>query len=127
MTGTFGKKSILLIEDESSLRNAIADILEFEGFSVTHAKNGGEGLDLAFKEHPDLILLDLLMPVMDGFTMLEKLRADEKWGKNAPVILLTNVTEKDRVRDLVDLSTDYLIKSDWIIEDIVKKIRQRIG
>ena len=75
-------KKILIVEDEAPLRNAISDILSFEGFTVFQAKNGQEGLDAALLEHPDLILLDLMMPVMDGLTMLEKLRQDQAYGKN---------------------------------------------
>ena len=66
-------KKILIVEDEAPLRNAVTDILTFEGFTVFQAKNGQEGLDLALKEHPDLILLDLMMPIMDGPALIQAL------------------------------------------------------
>lgn len=127
MPGSLNKK-ILIVEDEAPLRNAVADILSFEGFTVFQAKNGQEGLDVALKEHPDLILLDLMMPVMDGLTMLEKMRQDLEWGKNAAVILLTNLNDPEKIAQATEAgSYDFLVKSDWNIEDVVKKIKARLG
>ena len=121
-------KKILIIEDEAPLRNAVSDILTFEGFQIFQAKNGQEGLEVALREHPDLILLDLMMPVMDGLTMLEKLRGDEEWGKNAAVILLTNINDPEKVARATEAgSYEFLVKSDWNIEDVVKKIKARLG
>ncbi len=121
-------KKILIVEDETPLRNAVTDILTFEGFTVFQAKNGQEGLDLALKEHPDLILLDLMMPIMDGLTMLEKLRQDQEFGKTAAVILLTNINDPEKVAMATEAgSYDFLVKSDWNIEDVVRKIKGRLG
>ncbi len=121
-------KKILVVEDETPLRNAISDILTFEGFAVFQAKNGQEGLDAALKEEPDLILLDLMMPVMDGLTMLEKLREHDGYGKRAGVILLTNINDPDKVAQATSAgSYDFLVKSDWNIEDVVKKIKGKLG
>lgn len=120
-------KKILVTEDETPLRNAVSDILSFEGFTVFQAKNGQEGLDIALKEHPDLILLDMIMPVMDGLTMLQKLREDE-WGKTAGVILLTNINDPEKVAASTEAGVyDFLVKSDWNIEDVVAKIKSRLG
>jgi DNA-binding response OmpR family regulator len=122
------EKKILVVEDEAPLRNAVSDILTFEGFQVFQAKNGQEGLDIALKEHPDLTLLDLMMPIMDGLIMLEKLRSDKDWGKTAAVILLTNINDPDKVAQATSAgSYDFLVKSDWNIEDVVKKIKGRLG
>ena len=119
---------ILIVEDEAPLRNAMTDILTFEGFTVLQAKNGLEGLELALREHPSMILLDLVMPVMDGLTMLEKLRQDEAFGKGAAVILLTNINDPDKVAQATEAgSYDFLVKSDWHIEDVVKRIKERLG
>ena len=121
-------KKILIVEDEAPLRNAVTDILTFEGFEVFQAKNGQEGLDISLKEHPDLILLDLMMPIMDGLTMLEKLRQDPGFGKDAAVILLTNINDPEKVAMATEAgSYDFLVKSDWNIEDVVKKIKGRLG
>lgn len=116
------KSRILIVEDETSLRNALCDKLAYEGFVVLEAKNGEEGLAVALHEHPDLILLDIVMPVMDGITMLSKIRIDA-WGKDAKVIVLTNLSDIA----ITHSSYDYLVKSDWKIEDVVARVRERLG
>lgn len=123
-------KKILIIEDEISLRNALHDKFVKEGFAILEAKNGKEGLRVALREHPDLILLDIIMPVMDGITMLKKLRNENDWGKTAKVIILTNLTSADdqRNRDIAELEPSYyLLKTDWKLEDVVAKVRERLG
>src|SRR3989304_9443406 len=84
-------KTILIIEDEKSLRDAIVDILRLKNFLSLEAKNGREGVELALSKHPDLILLDIIMPEMDGITALKKIREDA-WGKKVPIIILTNLS-----------------------------------
>jgi DNA-binding response OmpR family regulator len=121
------KQKILIIEDEPSLRNVLGDKLIIEGFAVLQAGDGEEGLQVALREHPDLILLDIMMPKMDGLTMLKMLRADA-WGKKAKVILLTNSNDNEKVADAMAQGTyDYLVKSDWKITDVVDKIRERLS
>ena len=120
------KKKVLIVEDDTSLRKALAEKLLYEGFAVCEAENGVVGLEAALCEHPDIILLDVVMPKMDGLTMLSKLREDS-WGKIAQVIMLTNVNDGESVLKSLDQAAfDYLIKSDWKLEDIVKKIRERL-
>lgn len=120
------KKTILIVEDEVSLRNVLYDKLSIEGFVVFEAKNGEEGLAVALREHPNVILLDIIMPVMDGITMLYELRKDP-WGKDAKVILLTNLSEAERVSQSQRQGVyDYLVKSDWKLEDIVKKVKEKL-
>ena len=117
------KKKILIVEDNQSLRHALKEAIGREDFIALVAKDGEEGLAVAFKSHPDLILLDIIMPKMNGVKMLEKLREDN-WGKTVPVLLLTNDTDPEHMREtLKDNAADYLIKSDWEIEDVVKKIK----
>ena len=81
-------KKILVTEDDKVLLNLIRDALTAEGFEAIGAQNGQEGLDLALKMHPDLILADIIMPVMDGMEMTTKLREDE-WGKKVPIVIIT--------------------------------------
>ncbi len=117
-------KTILIIEDEKSLRGALVDILLLKEFVTLEAKNGKEGLEFALEKHPDLILLDLIMPEMDGQTFLKKLREDA-WGKKVPIIILTNLSETNKQSAAQVAShepTLYLIKSDWKLHDIVDKI-----
>lgn len=120
------EQKILIVEDDDSLRRAVVEKLSREGFIALQADSGITGLDCAFREHPDLILLDVVMPKMDGLTMLSRLREDA-WGKGARVIMLTNVNDGESVLESLNQSVfDYLVKSDWKLEDIVKKIRERL-
>lgn len=123
---TQANKKILIVEDELSLRNALRDKLSREDFAVLEARNGEEGLAVALREHPDLILLDIIMPVMDGMTMMKKLRQEKEWGKNVPIILLTNLGSDDKT--LKDVTEDkpsyYLVKSNWTLRDVVEKIKE---
>jgi DNA-binding response OmpR family regulator len=121
------KKQILVIEDEDSIRTALVDKIVFEGFNALEARDGQEGLKIALKKHPDLILLDIIMPRMDGLTMLKKLRED-KWGEGVPVILLTNLNDSEKIFEAMDSGVyDYLVKSNWEIDDVVKKAREKLG
>lgn len=117
-------RKILIVEDEISLRNALSDKLLKERFLVIEAKNGEEGLEMALKEHPDLILLDIIMPKMDGMAMLKNLRGDS-WGKTAKIIILTNLSENEKIAQAIEQNShQYLIKSDWKLQDVVDRIRE---
>lgn len=121
------KKTVLIVEDEPSLQRALTDHFSRDGISVLQAKNGQEGLDVALREHPGVILLDIVMPVMDGMTMLTKLREDA-WGKDAHVILLTNLVDNKEIVEAMKTGVfDYLVKSDWKIEDVVARVKQKLG
>ena len=122
------KKTILIIEDEESLLQALKDKISRENHcNILEAKNGKEGLEMALKKHPDLILLDIIMPVMDGMTMLKKLRED-KWGKDAKVIILSNLSDAEKASESLEQGVhDYLVKTDWHIDDVVKKVRGTLG
>ena len=116
------KKKILIVDDDGSLRSVLKDKISHEGFTALTANDGEEGLKVGIKEKPDLILLDVIMPKVNGIKMLKKLREDA-WGKTVPVLLLSNDDDPEHIREtLKDNATDYLIKSDWELEDIIKKI-----
>ena len=117
---------ILVIEDEPVLLEALAKTFEKEGFEVLTATDGKEGLDVSLGTHPDIILLDILMPVMDGTEMLDKLRCDS-WGKKARVLILTNLS--DLAREAKSNSQgvlQYLIKSNLGLKDTVDKVKKSI-
>lgn len=119
-------KKILIVEDEVALANVLADRLMAEGYGIIKAANGQEGLDKALAEHPNLILLDINMPVMNGIDMLKSLRQDE-YGKKVEVVLLTNVNEYQSLADtLAEGAHDYLIKSDWKLDDVVKLVDSKL-
>jgi len=119
------KKRILIVEDEVAILRATSDRLTDEDYEMIEAKDGKAGLDLALKEHPDLILLDILMPKMDGVQVMKKLREDS-WGKSVPVILLTKLDLDDqKLREIVQYGAAYyLVKRDWSLEDVVKKVKE---
>lgn len=110
--------SILIVEDEPALLKAITNKFVSQGYSVVAAKNGLEGLQLAEECHPSVIILDLMMPEMDGMTMLGKLRSTN-WGGQIPVIVLTN---KDDVQSSVDawsLNAElYLSKTEYSLGEV---------
>jgi len=121
------KKKILIAEDEKPLQKAISTKLGLSGFEVYVAGNGKECLDIAFEKKPDLILLDINMPEMDGITALKELKNNSKTS-SIPIIMLTNYGESEKVSEvLAQGPCDYLIKSDWKLEDIVAKIKEKIG
>ena len=116
-------KKVLIVEDEKILREALAIKFKDEGFEVLEAGNGEIGLELALKSSPDIILLDIVMPVMDGLTMLKKLQDDEV-GKYLKVLILTNLSDGNKIADAIDDgSRGYLIKTDWSLDEIVEKVR----
>ena len=119
-------KTILIVEDEQDIRKAIADRFAYEGFWVFEAEDGVQGLKVALKERPDLILLDIMMPKMDGMVMLKKLRAN-KLGKDVPVVILTNLDKIEEMAEALEGEVyDYLLKSDWNLEDIVKRVKDKL-
>lgn len=120
------EKHVLLIEDEPDIREAMAEAITQAGYKITTAENGQIGLQKALAEHPDLILLDIVMPLMDGHETLKKLRMDA-WGKEANVIVLTSM---DDVRNVAlaheGAITDYIIKAHSSLDEIVNKVKQAI-
>ena len=119
-------KKILLVEDDSTLVQALTYELQQEGFEVTVAGDGLAGLEAAEKVMPDLILLDINMPKMDGLTMLKKLRTSS-WGKDVSVIMLTNYSDEQKVMEaLAEQAFYYLVKSDWSLTQIVGKVKEKL-
>jgi len=115
---------ILIVEDDTFLLNIYKTKFEFENFKVSTAENGEVGLAEIRKKHPDLILLDILMPKMDGFAVLEELKKD-KSIQNIPVILLTNLGQKDDVQKGLELGAkDYIIKAHFKPSEVLEKVRK---
>lgn len=116
-------KKILVVDDDENLRTVLVDKLNASNFEAVGAPNGKEGLEKALEWHPDVILLDILMPIMDGWEMLGRLREDE-WGENAKVIMLTVVEDVKAVaRAVQDGSFTYLIKTNQGMEEIIEKVK----
>ena len=118
-------KTVLLVEDDRILSGMYQKLLSNNGYVVNIATDGKDGLNLALRDHPDLILLDIRMPKMDGMTLLKNLRADE-WGKAAKVIILTNLTADEQILKGVvdDHPTYYLVKSDTKPEEVLEHVKE---
>ncbi len=123
MTG----KKILIVEDMRPIQEALAASLADAGYAVLTAGNGEDGYEKALAERPDLLLVDIIMPKMDGIAMIKKLREHE-WGKHAYVMLLTNLDDSDKVMEAHAYNVyDYLVKADWRLENVVQRINERLG
>ncbi|PIP25010.1 MAG: response regulator, partial [Candidatus Nealsonbacteria bacterium CG23_combo_of_CG06-09_8_20_14_all_36_12] len=113
-------KKILFIEDEETLQKTLGEVLKQEGYEIIPALDGEAGLNLLKSEKPDLILLDLVMPKMDGFEVLKRLKADEE-TKDIPVIVLTNLEGIGDVGKAIELgATTYLVKAQYSLEEVVE-------
>src|SRR3989344_9572802 len=116
------QKKILIIEDSADLAYSREGILIFKGYNAIKVSTGLAGLKIAPQENPDLILLDLKLPDVDGYEVLRKLRKDE-WGKTARVLVLTASDTSDVVPGDLDLPTDDILhKSHWGIENLAARI-----
>lgn len=121
-------KKILIVEDEPSYQNLLHKELTAKGYAVVDAKDGKEGYDTALAINPDLIILDILMQGVDGLTMLEQLRNDDK-GKSMKVILLTNIGLDDQImeRALNTKPLYYFVKSDITMAALVAKVEDEFA
>ncbi len=120
---TTSPKKILIIEDDVFLNELMAKKLIEEGFDVLKAANGEEGLDRTRQDRPDLILLDLILPGMDGFEILEKLKEDPETS-SIPVIILSNLGQREDIERGFDLGADdYLIKAHFTPDEIVERAK----
>jgi DNA-binding response OmpR family regulator len=118
------KIHVLIVEDDAFLANIYKTKFEMEGFKVSTSENGEAGLSDIKKKKPDIVLLDILLPKMDGFAVLERLKADNE-AKNIPVILLTNLGQKDDVQKGLEMgAVDYLIKAHFKPSEVVEKVRK---
>lgn len=116
------KKTILLVEDDAFVSDIYQTKLGQEGFQVIMAENGAEALKKLEKNIPNLILLDIIMPYMDGMELLGKLKEKREW-REIPVILLTNLSDKEKVEEALKMgANDYLIKSHFTPSEVVGKV-----
>ena len=121
------KKKILLVEDDMALSAVYRSLLEIEGFDVREANNGEDALSATVEYRPDLILLDVMMPKISGFDVLDILRNTPETA-NVRIIMLTALSQpkdKERAESLgVD---DYLVKSQVVIGDVVARVKHHLG
>jgi len=120
------KKRILVVEDEAMISSIYKTKFEADGFEVLIAADGATGLALAKKEKFDIIILDIILPGLDGFSILEEIKKD-KVAKNTPVIMLTNLgTEDDKAKGQKLGALDYLVKASLTPGQISDKIKQAL-
>ncbi|MDQ6985353.1 MAG: response regulator [Candidatus Dojkabacteria bacterium] len=120
------KPVILLIEDEGLLTRMYSKKLEHDGFECITSTNGKNGLEVALSEQPELIVCDVMMPEMDGLTVLSQLKEHEE-TKHIPVIMLSNVSNQEYVERALELgAVSYLIKSELVPADVVSEIKEKL-
>lgn len=120
-------KKILLVEDDANLAEVYRSRLELEGFDVKHVNNGENALATVIEFKPDLVVLDAMMPKINGFDVLDILRNTPE-TMNVRVIMLTALSQakdKDRAKELG--ADDYLVKSQVVISDVVDRIKHHLG
>ena len=119
--------TILVIDDEVDILDLLEMILELEGYCVITAGDGNQGLQLAKTHRPDLILLDLMMPEMDGFEVVERLRQDERW-KSIPIVVVTakDLTNDDRQR-LSGYVEQVIQKGVYTQQQVLEEVRNRVA
>jgi DNA-binding response OmpR family regulator len=121
------KRKLLIVEDDRSIADLYLFKFELAGYEVRSAYDGLEGLKAAEEFLPDIILLDLRMPVMNGDEMLEKLRSKE-WGADMRVIILTNISRDEAPKNLRFLSVDrYIVKAHHTPTQVVEIVKEVIG
>jgi len=118
------KIKILLVEDDTFLLGMYATKFEMDGFKVIMAEDGEKAVRSALKELPDVILLDVILPKLNGFEVLKQLKSESKTAE-IPVILLTNLSQKDEIEQgLKNGAVDYLIKAHFMPSEVVEKIKK---
>jgi DNA-binding response OmpR family regulator len=121
------KKKILIVEDDKFLRELIAQKLVNEGYDTSSAVDGEQAIKKIKKQNPDLILLDLILPGIDGFEVLSKIKEDMEISK-IPVIILSNLGQKEDIEKGLNLgAVDFLIKAHFAPGEIIEKIKKVIG
>lgn len=112
---------ILVVEDDQDIRDLLVDSLADLGYDVVEAADGGTGFQCALAEHPDIILLDVMMPVMDGYEVLQKLRVDPA-TKSVPVIMVSAKGQEQDISTAIDAGAWSYIVKPWNPEDLEAKI-----
>ena len=117
-------KKIAVVEDDKVLSKALSDSLQMAGFDVLRAFDGEAGLDLVVTEKPDLVLLNILMPKIDGLIVMKRLKSNPE-TKDIPIIILTVLEKGEPVAEALENGVyEYLVKSDFKIEEIVDKVKE---
>jgi DNA-binding response OmpR family regulator len=121
---TNNSKKVLIVEDDEMISNMYKTKLESEGFTVVAALNGADGLNLARQENVDIVLLDVILPQLDGFSVLKEIKSNEK-TKNVPVIMLTNLGTEEDMDKGKELGADgYIVKANLTPAQVSEEIKK---
>ncbi|HUZ93255.1 MAG TPA: response regulator [Candidatus Paceibacterota bacterium] len=121
-------KRVLIVEDEPSIMRALATVFVREGFEATTAGDGEEGLAAALRDRPDLIILDIVMPRMDGMEMLTRIRRDGgAWGKSVKAIVYSNLSYNEKHGEAAGVGVkDFLVKADTSLAEVVRIAKETL-
>lgn len=117
-------KKILIVEDSKSYLWVLSQALMAAGFALATAADGEQGVEAAQKEKPDLILMDITMPKMDGIETAKKLK---ELGITSPIIFLTNMSDTKHISEASETAADYIVKADISVEDIVGRVKAKLN
>lgn len=118
---------IAIIEDDSVISQMYRMKFEADGFEVQIADNGRDGIELVQQFSPDMVLLDMQMPLMNGDEALKNIRSEE-WGKTVPVMVLTNLGEEEAPKDIRSLGIEsYIVKADLTPRQVVERVKTTLG
>lgn len=113
---------ILVIEDVSEISGSLVDMIQMRGWHALTASTGHAGIDTALSEHPDVILLDMRLPDIDGYQVYERIRSDS-WGATAAIIIITASESVAVIAQRIDLPIDYILfKPEWSLQEVAEKI-----
>ena len=123
MENLINKKKILVIDDDVNLNTVLVNKLNVSGYDVVGATGGEDGIKKALVFQPDIVLLDVIMPEMDGFEVLKRLRMDP-WGKTAKVVMLTSIDQMDSIAKAMESNVaGYLVKTNTGLDDIAAEVK----
>ncbi|MCD5381116.1 MAG: response regulator [Candidatus Pacebacteria bacterium] len=121
------KKTILVIEDSPYLSESLVDMISMKGYDAIAAPTGREGVSKAIENHPDLILLDIRLPDIDGYEVFRCIREDD-WGKKAKIMVLTASESIDNISKNIDLPSDLILfKPEWSVKDLLQRIEDQLN
>jgi len=121
------QKTILVVEDDDFLIGALKMGLAQEDINFIEANDGEQGYDTAMREQPDMVLTDIMMPLMDGMEMARRIRKDEVWGESVPITFITNIGSPGREDEAALMNADYIIKANARLADIIAHIKEKLA
>lgn len=122
-----GRKKVLIIEDDDHISKVYEIKLGKENIDIVIARDGEEGINMVVSEKPDLVLLDLMIPIKDGFIVLEEVKKTP-FGKNVPIVVISNLGQQGDIEKAMKLgAADYLIKVNLSIQEVIDKVKKHLG